>query len=111
MGSGRPCFSATCTTARPRDNLKITSKSAFAEFGNTAIFGKWYWWYWNDVRAAKKSGLERQALQQIIKRSISTRNRTGDKLEIRISDPGLLFYEFGVKVPFRYLCTILEISV
>ncbi|MBU1697017.1 MAG: hypothetical protein KKD21_08245, partial [Proteobacteria bacterium] len=32
----------------PRDNLKVTRKSAFAEFGSAAIFDKWYW---NDVRA------------------------------------------------------------
>jgi len=40
MGQNKPL--------NPRDNLKVTRKSAFAEFANTGIFGKWYW---NNVRA------------------------------------------------------------
>jgi hypothetical protein len=32
----QPCFCATCATVKP------WGKSAFAEFGNAAIFGKWY---------------------------------------------------------------------
>ncbi|WP_024334229.1 hypothetical protein [Desulfotignum balticum] len=42
VAGGCGASSATCATVRPRN------KSAFAEFGNAAIFGKWYW---NDVRA------------------------------------------------------------
>ena len=40
-GMHRFCFSETTLALKRRD------KSAFAEFGSAAIFGKWYW---NEVR-------------------------------------------------------------
>jgi hypothetical protein len=56
-------FCATCATVKPRD------KSAFAEFGNAAIFGKWYW---KDVRARPNLfailswGMPRRCMQNIL---------------------------------------------